>query len=962
MSYKKLFLPLILVLSTILFSFNGSERFEYLAGGKVIKRFSDGAKYQTGVVNIKFKSPQFSFGEKRFGIENIDRTLAAFSVNKVSQLFPLKKDYKKWTIGDDDLARIFSFSYDNTMEPAELSRILMEQNRDVIEWVEPAYIYDPDYMPNDPSISAQFHIAKINAFQAWDITKGDTNMIIGIVDTGTDLDHPDCAANIYHNPGEVGIDGSGNNKSTNGIDDDGNGYIDDFQGWDIRMGDNDPNVIIGGDGSHGSHVAGCAAQVTDNGVHGAGIGFKCKLLITKHWDDNSNTGLWATDQGIVYAYQNGAKVINCSFGSSTYSAFSQNVMTNAWNAGTVICASAGNGDANGVGQNWERFPASYENVVSVAATTSGDIKTGFSNFHSTVDISAPGQGIVSTYFNNTYASLDGTSMASPITAGTTALIRSVHPTWTPTQVVDRLKLAVDSIYNLNPTYVGLLGTGRVNAFKCVSDKPILAVTSFAASDSLYGNNDKIFDTNEKVTIVVNYKNTWLTGNNVSLRLTTTDPDVEITKDSVFAGNLAAYNSYGTIVTNTFEVRAKPGCPFDKNVVLKLDYSGTAYTDNATNNLTVKFRQGFATHNSNNLTLNVTKDGAIGKKTQAYGNGLFIQGNSFNQMLEGSLMIGVSNTKVSDVARRGTTPANVSDTDFVATSSYVVNKIGADQFGSGSFNDDGAGSNKIGVEVQQKSFSFAEPNNANSVIFRYKLKNISGSTLSNLYFGIYSFFTPDGALAPNITGLEQDIKLAYTYSTPSNPYLGIALLTNQPLSYKPIVGTEVLTGFTTQEKWDALSNGVNTTTLGPGNVCFVISAGALTLAAGDTTTIGFALVKGNSLADLRTNTNAAKDKFFTSTNVNNISQLIPSKYELLQNYPNPFNPTTKIRFNLTKADFVSLKVFDITGKQVASLVNQNLQPGEFETEFSGVNLSSGVYYYRLESAVLGIQTKTMMLIK
>lgn len=962
MGYKKLLLPLILILSTIVFSFGSSEKYEYLAGGKVIKRLSDGAKYQSGVINIKFKTAQFSYGEKRFGIANIDRTLSSYSVTKVSQMFPLKKNYRSWKIGDDDLARIFSFSYDSSIDPAELSKILLENNRDVIEYVEPAYIYDPDYTPNDPSMGPQFHLSKINAFQAWDITKGDSTMIIGIVDTGSDLDHPDLAANIYHNPGENGLDAQGHDKRTNGIDDDGNGYIDDWQGWDIRMGDNDPNIVVGGDGSHGSHVSGCASQVTDNGVNGAGIGFKCKLLITKHWDDNSNTGLWSTDQGVVYAYQNGAKVINCSFGSATYSALSQNIMTNAWNAGTVICASAGNGDENGIGQNWTRYPASYDNVVSVAALTSGDVKTVFSNYHTTVDISAPGQGIVSTYFNNSYATLDGTSMASPITAGTAALIRCVHPTWTPTQVVDRLKLGVDSIYNLNQAYVGLLGTGRVNALKCVSDLPILTLSSPVASDSLFGNNDKIFEVNEKVTIAFNYKNTWLAGNNVSLRLTTTDPNIEISKDSLYVGNLAAYGSYSTTPSNTFEVKAKPGCPFDRTVTFKLSSSSSSYTDNSANTFTVKFRQGYVNHNSNNLTLSVTNDGAIGKKTQAYGNGLFIAGNTFNQIFEGGLMIGTGNTKVSDVCRRGTSPANVSDTDFVPTAAYVLNKVGNDQFGSGAFNDDGAGSSKIGVTVEQKSFSFAEANNANSVIFRYKLRNTSGASLSNLYFGIYAYLTPDGIFSPNTTALEQDLKLGYTSTSPTSPFLGVALLTGQPVSYKPLLGSDVLTGFTTQEKWDALSNGVNTTTLGPGNVCFVISAGAINLAAGDTTTIGFAVVKGNSLSDLRANTISARDKFFSSTNVNNISQIIPTKYELLQNYPNPFNPTTKIRFNLSKSDFVSLKIFDITGKQVASLVNQSLQPGEYETEFSGANLSSGVYYYRLESAVLGIQTKTMMLVK
>jgi hypothetical protein len=660
----------------------------------------------------------------------------------------------------------------------------------------------------------------------------------------------------------------------------------------------------------------------------------------------------------VYCYQNGAKIINCSWGSGSYSSFTQDIVNNAWNAGTVICASAGNGNP---GQEVPRYPASYDNVVSVAATNSSDVKAGFSNYHSTVDISAPGDNILSTVWDNTYTSYSGTSMSAPVTSGTVGLIRSKYPSWTPAQVVSRLLLGVDSIYHLNPSYVGKLGTGRVNAFKCVSDYPIISIVSYTHNDSVYGNNDKVYDVGEKIPLLLTYKNIWLSGNNVSLRLTTTDPDVEIVKDSIFVGNLGAYITYSTAIANTFEVKAKATCPFDKVITFRLNTSSNAYPNMTTNTLTVTFRQGWANHNINNLTMSLTKDGAVGKKTQAYGNGLFLSGNpSTNQMLEGGLMIGVSNTKVSDVCRR---IASASDTDFVGLSTYTINTPGtaSNQDGFGLFNDDGAGSNKIGVTVRALSYAWNSSPDANYIILKYVIKNTSGSNLSNMFAGIYAFYTPTGQLSNNFTKLDTLNKLGYSYnSANTDPHLGVALLTNQNLNFKALLGSEVLTGFTTQEKWDALSHGISVPSQGPNITCLVISAGPISLNNNDSVTVGFAIVKGANLAELKTNTITAKNKYGV-IGVEQISGQVPLRYALYQNYPNPFNPVTTIKFDIPKSDYVNIKLYDITGRYLGSIVDRKLDAGSYKVGFDGSNLASGVYFYRVETSRF-IDVKKMVILK
>lgn len=956
----KLSVFILVIFSFAFFSFTDYGKYT-MVNEKVIRN-SNGALYMKGQVIIKFKSQIFTYTNKTFGIEKIDQILQQYDVESVWQRFPLKKDFKKWTIGDEDLAKVFTIEYKGTIDPIELSDMIKEQNSDIIMFAEPNLVYVSDYIPNDPNVSQQYHISRINAYQGWDLNRGDTNVVIGIVDSGSDLDHPDLHANIKINYAE---------NPTNNIDDDNNGYIDDWIGWDFIGGgtgqDNDPQ-IYGSNCDHGSHVSGCASQVTDNNVHGAGVGFKVKLLISKHGNDNDYSGpggsslIYNSDMGIVYCYQNGAKVMNCSYGSGYASGYTQNLVTNAWNAGCMVVASAGND-----GVNTPRYPASYTNVISVAATGQTDVKASWSNYHWSVDLCAPGESILSTLWNNGYASLDGTSMSSPIAAGHVALVRSKYNTWTPQQVLDRVLEGVDSIYGIqgNQNYIGMLGTGRINTFKSLSDNPIISVISVAHNDSIYGNNDKVYDVDEVIPIAVTYKNIWISGNNISLRLTTTDPDVEIVQDSVFVGNIPAYVQGSTSFNNTFRVKAKSTCTFDKDVTFKLANSNTAYTNNASNTFVIRFRQGFAVHNINNLKLCLTKDGAIGKKTQAYGSGLLLGSGTTNNINEGGLMIGISNTKVSDVCRKGSVPANASDTDFVALTTYSMTTPGtaSGQDGKGLFNDNGAGADKIGVEVKQESYAFSTTPDMNYILIKYSIKNTNTTQLSNLFVGQYIFFSPNGGYTNSISALDTLNKLGYTYnSTTPDPSLGSAIMTNHNLNFKALNLTEVLNGFTTQEKWDALSNGISVPQLGPGANCFCISAGPISIPAGETEKIGFAILKASDVSSLKSLVNVAKAKYQTVF-VNTISDIIPEKYELMQNYPNPFNPVTNIKYGLKEKGFVSIKVFDLLGREIAVLVNEYQNAGYYQVIFdiSNFALSSGTYFYRIESNNF-IDVKKMTIIK
>lgn len=958
---KKLLLLLIAACVTLSFAGHAFKQSTTMVNDRVIKRNIGNGQYilyEKNEIIVKFKNSYNLSDKKKFNVNSLDNSLRNVTVEDLSSRFPVTEVSSRM-IGISEMQKVITVKFTGDADPFELAEDLYQANKEILDYACVDLVMESDYVPNDPTVGSQYHITRINSYGAWDITKGDTTVLIGIIDSGSDFDHPDLAANIKYNYADI---------PGNSVDDDANGYIDDYLGFDFADGDPDPNCNNNHSATqtncgHGSHVSGCAAQTTDNGTNGSGIGFKCKLIISKHGQDNDFSApggqsfIYNSDQGFYYCSTRGAKVINCSFGSGGASGAQMNAVNFAYNNGAVICASAGND-----GSNVLRYPSAYANVVCVAASNNLDVRASFSNFHDTVDVIAPGDVVNSTYWNNNYASLSGTSMSSPVTAGTVALIRSRYPAWTNEQVMARLELGVDSIYHLNPSFIGKLGTGRVNAFKCVSDLPIIALVSSAASDSVAGNNDGVYDIDEVVTLSMNYKNTWFSGNNISLRLSTADPDVQIVQDSVFAGNLNAYTTYNTPHASGFRVKAKATCPFDKVVTFTVSTSSNSYIDGNARTISVTFRKGWAVHNSNNMKLSLTRDGAIGKKTQNYGGSLTIPGYTGSQILEGSLMIGTSNTKVSDVTRRGTAPANVSDTDFTALGTYNMQIPGtiSNEDGRGLFNDDGAGANKIGVTVRAESYAWNSAPDANYIILRYTIKNTSGSNITNMFAGMYLFYTPNSANSNNISALDTTGKLGYTYnSTTTNPYLGVSLLSGQNLNFKALNGADILTGFTTQEKWDAISNGIVNGSQGPGTNAFVVSAGPINLNNNDSVVVGFAIVKGNDLADLKTNSNTAKNRFGV-IGIEQISSLIPEKFALYQNYPNPFNPSTTIKFDVAKTGLVKIKIFDIIGREV-SMFNQMLAPGQYKYEFNSSHLASGVYFYKLETDQF-IDTKKMIMLK
>jgi subtilisin family serine protease len=337
----------------------------------------------------------------------------------------------------------------------------------VVEYAEPDFIYHLGATPNDTYYGLQWGLnntgqnvggdpgiagADIDANLAWDVTTGSASFVVGMADSGIRLTHEDLAANLWVNPGEI---------PGNRVDDDGNGYVDDVNGWDFYNNDNNPTD----DNGHGSHTAGIVGAVGNNGRGIAGVCWNVRLAALKIGNRRGSISLSAAINAIGYCVNKGIRVSNHSWGGGSYSSSMFSAITSARNAGHLIVAAAGNGGADGVGDNNDSapfYPASYnlDNIIAVCATNNDDGLASFSNYGATsVDIGAPGVRIASCYnqSNTSYVYMDGTSMAAPHVTGVAALVWIVNPTWTYAQVRSKILSTARAI----PALSGRCATGGV---------------------------------------------------------------------------------------------------------------------------------------------------------------------------------------------------------------------------------------------------------------------------------------------------------------------------------------------------------------------------------------------------------------------------------------------------------------------------------------------------------------------
>ncbi len=404
------------------------------------------------IVTNKYGTANYAIGKNisgfaTTGIASIDKLCSEIGVIAIEPFYPgrlTKPNLKR------ELARIYIFTLKDGIDAQNiLGRFGDDPN---IEFADLYAVPEVCYIPNDPRFAEQWFLSRIQADDCWDIVRGDAtrSAVIGIDDTGVYWDHPDLFANIWVNAAEdVNHNGIFDPGDNDNIDADSNGYIDDVIGWDFGNHDNNPREDTP---IHGTMIAGCASEVTDNDIGGAGIGFSARLMCVK--GSNSQGDLVAVYLGIIYAAENGVNVINCSWGSPNYVGAYQAIINAAYQDGVFIVA-AGGGTSNLI------YPAAYDHVLAVTASDQYDhLLPGF-GFGYWVDVAAPGEAILSTWGQSGYQFTSGSSSSSAITSGLAGLIKAWHPSYNPDQLDTLIRISADSIGNQNPNYPNAI---RINAF------------------------------------------------------------------------------------------------------------------------------------------------------------------------------------------------------------------------------------------------------------------------------------------------------------------------------------------------------------------------------------------------------------------------------------------------------------------------------------------------------------------
>lgn len=322
---------------------------------------------------------------------------------------------------DTDVLEFASLKANPSAQGVEQTLNALKRNPNVL-YAEPNFIYQINFTPNDPGLSQQWAWTTIDAYSAWDVTQGSTSVVVAVVDTGVQRSHPDLDAKIV-------------------------------AGYDFVSGDTAPDDGNG----HGTHVAGTAAAETNNGTGGAGTCPNCKIMPVRVLDNNGSGTLTNVANGITWAADNGAHVINLSLGGSGGSTTLSNAVDYAWNKGVFLACAAGNDNTSS-----PSYPGYYSNCFAVASTNSSDARSSFSNYGSWVEAAAPGESIYSTWLNSGYNTISGTSMATPHVAGLAGLLASQG--LTNAEIRDRICTSADDISGTGTYWT----CGRINANQAVN--------------------------------------------------------------------------------------------------------------------------------------------------------------------------------------------------------------------------------------------------------------------------------------------------------------------------------------------------------------------------------------------------------------------------------------------------------------------------------------------------------------
>jgi hypothetical protein len=618
--------------------------------------------------------------------------------------------------------------------------------------------------------------------------------------------------------------------------------------------------------------------------------------------------------------------------------------------GSLIVASAGN-----EGGSIPDYPASYRNVLSVASVLGNDQRASFSNFNTSVGISAPGKDIISTMpldqVPSGYGVEMGTSMSAPIVSGAAALVATKYPDLSPQQLAAVLRAGADDIDSLNPDFQYQLGSGRLNIQRALTEGPNAVAARVIDYQVIEERPDSLIEPGEPIEIHISIEN--LLSPSATLR-------AELMTSDTLAQMITPFQTFGPM--GTLEIRqSSPGIfrfiapntrmidyPLPLRIILR---NGDRVV--AVQSIDLSVNPNYATTDHNRIAATFTGYGRIGyndSPNNQQGVGYKID-SSGSLLSEGGLLVGVAPDRLFDVVRSVDADRSYG---LHTLEPYRVAFSASDnaEIGTARFTDSATGSpsKRIQTEIRLTTRELNGQDQANQVMLLYRISNTGLTPLDNLFCALYLDWDIGPAGSNDQVALDPEFRLGYVRNVKSDtlPYTGAMLLSEQPMNFTALDNNAppLKDGFTLGEKWNAISGGLQREKSAAGDCSMIIGAGPISLAPGADTVVAFSLMAGRNLDELRRSAGRAQALYRQMGETPGGPVALPKDLALFVTGPNPFNDRTTVQFQMPKAGFATLDVYNSVGKRVTELASGNYTKGVYTVEFHPDAEASGAYFVRL----------------